>query len=133
MTTIPTRTLGRDGLTTSAIGYGAMVLVHGMYGANDDERSLATLRHALDAGATLIDTSDAYGADGHNERLVGRAIAGRRNPAQVATKWGIVGAGGRRVAASYANDILIDARPERARPAAEASLRRLGVEAIDLW
>lgn len=133
--TLPSRTLGRDGLTTSAMGYGAMVLVHGMYGANDDERSVQTLRHAVDAGATLIDTSDAYGPDGHNERLVGRALGGRRDEVQIATKWGIAAPGGhaRRVDAAYANEIWVDGRPERARPAAEASLRRLGVEAIDLW
>jgi aryl-alcohol dehydrogenase-like predicted oxidoreductase len=130
-----TRTLGRDGLTTSAIGYGAMVLAHGIYGANDDDSSLRTLRHAIDAGATFIDTSDAYG-DGHNERLVGRAIAGRREDVQLATKWGIVagpGENAHRVDATYDNEIWIDARPERARAAAEASLRRLGVETIDLW
>ncbi len=131
-----TRTLGTAGLDVSAIGYGAMVLVHGMYGANDDERSVATLRHAIDAGATFIDTSDAYGADGHNERLIGRAIAGRRDEVQIATKWGIVfepGPTANRVRATYDNEILVDARPERARSAAEASLRRLGVDAIDLW
>jgi aryl-alcohol dehydrogenase-like predicted oxidoreductase len=72
-------------LTTSPIGYGAMVLVDGMYGAVEEERSLQTLRHAIDAGATLIDTADAYGG-GHNERLVGRAIAGRRDEVQAATK-----------------------------------------------
>jgi aryl-alcohol dehydrogenase-like predicted oxidoreductase len=113
-----------------------MVLVHGMYGANDDERSLATLRHAIDAGATFIDTSDAYGADGHNERLVGRAIAGRRHDVQLATKWGIVGGPGEhahRVDASFDNEIWMDARPERARGALEASLRRLGVDHVDLW
>jgi aryl-alcohol dehydrogenase-like predicted oxidoreductase len=131
-----TRTLGADPLTVSAIGYGAMVLVHGMYGANDDEQSVRTLRHAIDAGATFIDTSDAYGADGHNERLIARAIAGRRDEVQVATKWGIVfepGAPAHRVEASYDNEIWVDARPERARAAAEASLRRLGIDAIDLW
>ncbi len=131
-----TRTLGPDGLTVSAIGYGAMVLVHGMYGANDDEQSVRTLQHAVEAGATLIDTSDAYGADGHNERLIGRAIAGRRDEVQIATKWGIVfepGAPANRVEASYDNEIWIDARPERARGAAEASLRRLGTDTIDLW
>ena len=130
-----TRTLGTDGLTTSAIGYGAMALIDGMYGHADDDRSLATLRHAVDAGATLIDTSDAYGA-GANERLVGRAIAGRRDRVQVATKWGIVGAPGEHVhAVRHAHDqeILVDARPERARPALEASLERLGVETVDLW
>jgi aryl-alcohol dehydrogenase-like predicted oxidoreductase len=130
------RNLGTDGLTVSAIGYGAMVLVHGMYGDNDDERSIETLRHAIDAGVTLIDTSDAYGADGHNERLIARAVAGRRDRVHVATKWGIVFEPGptvREVQASYDNQILVDARPERARGAAEASLRRLGVDAIDLW
>jgi aryl-alcohol dehydrogenase-like predicted oxidoreductase len=134
--TTPARTIGPDRLAVSAIGYGAMVLVHGMYGANDDERSVATLRHAIDAGATLIDTSDAYGADGHNERLVGRAVAGRRGEVQIATKWGIVGGPGEhahRVEAAYDNEIWVDARPERAREAVEASLRRLGIDAIDLW
>jgi aryl-alcohol dehydrogenase-like predicted oxidoreductase len=119
-------------LTTSAIGYGAMVLVDGMYGAADDERSLRTLAHAIDAGATLIDTADAYGADGHNERLVGRAIAGRRDEVQLATKWGIA-ASGRPVRHHHAQEILVDARPERARAAAEASLRRLDTDTIDLW
>jgi aryl-alcohol dehydrogenase-like predicted oxidoreductase len=129
-----TRNLG--GLRTSAIGYGAMVLVDGMYGHADDERSLRTLRHALDAGATFIDTADAYGPDGANERLVGRAIAGRRDEVQLATKWGIVpgpGEHARRVRHAHDQEIWIDARPERARAAAEASLRRLGVDAIDLW
>jgi aryl-alcohol dehydrogenase-like predicted oxidoreductase len=131
----PTRTLGGDGLVVSAIGYGAMVLVHGMYGPNDDERSLGTLRHAIDAGASFIDTSDAYGPDGHNEKLVGRAIAGLGESVQVATKWGISAPGGpaHRVDASYANEIWVDGRPERAREAAERSLRRLGVDRIDLW
>jgi aryl-alcohol dehydrogenase-like predicted oxidoreductase len=120
-------------LTTSPIGYGAMVLVDGMYGTTDDERSLATLRHAIEHGATLIDTADAYDVDGHNERLVGRAIRGRRDDVQVATKWGIDPAGGRAVQHHHAQDILVDARPERARAAAEASLRRLDTDVIDLW
>jgi len=118
-------------LTTSPIGYGAMVLVDGMYGAVEEERSLQTLRHAIDAGATLIDTADAYGG-GHNERLVGRAIAGRRDEVQVATKWAIAD-DGRPVRHHHAQQILVDARPERAREAAEASLRRLDIDAIDLW
>jgi aryl-alcohol dehydrogenase-like predicted oxidoreductase len=125
-----TTTLGS--LPTSAIGYGAMVLVDGMYGATDDDRSLGTIRHAIDTGATLIDTADAYDVDGHNERLVGRAIAGRRDEVQIATKWGIA-AGGRPVRHHHAQQILVDARPERAREAAEASLRRLNIDAIDLW
>jgi aryl-alcohol dehydrogenase-like predicted oxidoreductase len=130
------RTLGSGGLETSAIGFGAMVLVQGMYGQTDDDGSLRTLWHAIDAGATLIDTSDAYGLHGHNERLVGRALAGRRDEVQIATKWGIVtepGEHAHRVAHAHDQEIWIDARPERAREAAEASLRRLGVDAIDLW
>jgi aryl-alcohol dehydrogenase-like predicted oxidoreductase len=131
-----TRTLGKDGLTTSAIGYGAMALVDGMYGPAAEERSLRTLRHAIDAGATLIDSSDAYGLDGHNERLVGRAAADRREDVQIATKWGIVPGPSEHahlVEHSHEQEIWVDARPERAREAAEASLRRLGIEAIDLW
>jgi len=119
-------------LTTSDLGYGAMALVDGMYGASDEDQAVSTLRHAVEAGATLIDTADAYG-DGANERLVGRALAGRREDAQVATKWGIVFAGGRAVQHAHAQEIRVDARPERAREALEASLRRLGVDAVDLW
>jgi aryl-alcohol dehydrogenase-like predicted oxidoreductase len=132
--TMNVRTLGS--LSTSAIGYGAMVLVDGMYGAADEERSRRTLAHAIDAGATFLDTADAYGPDGHNERLVGRAIAGRRDEVQLATKWGIVAEPtptAHPVEHAHAQDILVDARPERARDAAEASLRRLGVDVIDLW
>jgi aryl-alcohol dehydrogenase-like predicted oxidoreductase len=121
-----------DDLTVSAIGYGAMVLVDGMYGRADHDRSLATLGRAIDAGATFIDTADAYGM-GANEELVGQAIAGRRDAVQLATKWGIVADGGRPVRHHHEQDILMDARPERAREAAEASLRRLGVDVIDLW
>jgi len=123
-----TRNLGP--LTTSAIGFGAMALIDGMYGHSDDERSLAALRHAIDAGATLIDTADAYAA-GANEQLVARAIEGR--DVQLATKWGIVFEGGRPIQHAHAQEIRVDARPERAREAAEASLQRLGVDAIDLW
>jgi aryl-alcohol dehydrogenase-like predicted oxidoreductase len=80
----------------------------------------------------LIDTSDAYGA-GANEQLVGSAIKGRRDEVQLATKWGIVFEGGRTVEHAHAQEIRVDARPERAREAAEASLKRLGVDVIDLW
>lgn len=116
-------------LTTSATGCGAMVLVDGMYGAADDERSLATLSHAIERGATLLDTADAYGPDGHNERLVGRAIAGRDDDVQVATKWGIVpgGENARRIGHLH-QEIWVDAagaRPRRRRgePAAPAGRR----------
>jgi aryl-alcohol dehydrogenase-like predicted oxidoreductase len=125
------RTLGA--LDTSAIGYGAMVLI-GLYGEVDERQAIDVIDHALDLGVTMIDTADAYGFDGSNEMLVGRAIRGRRE-VQVATKWGIVppGEGANRVDATYDNEIWIDARPERARAAAQASIRRLGVDVLDLW
>jgi aryl-alcohol dehydrogenase-like predicted oxidoreductase len=127
------RKLGQD-LEVSALGYGAMVLI-GLYGDIDDENAVQALTHALDRGVTMIDTADAYGVDGSNERVVGRAIAGRRDVVAIATKWGIAvpGPTAHPVDATYANEIWIDARPERARQAAEASLRRLGRDAIDLW
>ena len=125
-----TRTLGT--LTTSDIGYGAMALVPGMYGDSSDEQAIGTLEHAVAAGATFLDTADAYGA-GDNERLVGRAIAGRRDDVQLATKWGIVFTGGRALAHHHAQEIRVDARPERAREALESSLERLGVDHVDLW
>jgi aryl-alcohol dehydrogenase-like predicted oxidoreductase len=127
------RKIGQE-LEVSALGYGAMVLI-GLYGEVDEEKAVGALTHALDRGVTMIDTADAYGADGSNERLVGRAIAGRRNSVVIATKWGISAPGptAHQVDATYANEIWIDARPERARNAAEASLRLLGVDAIDLW
>jgi aryl-alcohol dehydrogenase-like predicted oxidoreductase len=130
---LPTRRLGQ--LQTSALGYGAMVLI-GLYGAVDEQQGVAAINHALDLGVTMIDTSDAYGVDGSNERLVGRAIADRRAEAVVATKWGISPpspTAHRFSAYRGDNEIWVDARPERARPAAEASLNRLGVDAIDLW
>lgn len=82
-----TRALGS--LRVPAIGFGAMVLSPGVYGDVDDVRAEAALKAALDAGATHVDTSDAYGVDGHNERLVGRAIKGRRDEVVVATKFGL--------------------------------------------
>jgi aryl-alcohol dehydrogenase-like predicted oxidoreductase len=127
------RKLGQE-LEVSALGYGAMVLI-GLYGEVDEEKAVGALTHALDRGVTMIDTADAYGPDGSNERAVGRAIAGRRDGVAVATKWGIAAPSetAHRVDASYANEIWIDARPGRALEAAEASLQRLGLDAIDLW
>jgi aryl-alcohol dehydrogenase-like predicted oxidoreductase len=122
-----------DTLEVSALGYGAMGLI-GLYGAVEEADGLAALRHALDRGVTFVDTADAYGQDGANERLVGRAIADRRDVV-IATKWGIAPPGptSHRFDATYANEIWVDARPERARTALESSLRRLGVDAVDLW
>jgi aryl-alcohol dehydrogenase-like predicted oxidoreductase len=121
-------------LESSAIGYGAMVLV-GPYGDVDEQQGVDVIDRAVDLGVTMIDTADAYGVDGSNEMLVGRAIRSRRDGLVVATKWGIVPRSehANRVRATFDNEIWIDARPERARAAAEASIRRLGVEALDLW
>ena len=109
-------------LTASAIGLGCMGMSE-FYGESDDGESAATIRHALDIGVTFLDTSDMYGS-GHNERLVGEAIAGRREEAQIATKFGIRREGGER---------RIDNRPEWIREACDASLSRLGIERIDLY
>jgi aryl-alcohol dehydrogenase-like predicted oxidoreductase len=130
------RTLGTHGLQVSAIGYGAMVLVQGMYGDVEEEQSIRTIQHALDVGITMIDTSDAYGADGHNERLVGRAVAGRRDQAVIATKFGYALSPDEDGTPIQTNgDIAprVNGRPEVAKQRIDDSLRRLGVEMIDLW
>jgi aryl-alcohol dehydrogenase-like predicted oxidoreductase len=118
-----TRTLGRDGPVVSALGLGCMGMSQ-MYGAADREESIATVHRALDLGVTFLDTSDVYG-DGHNEELVGEAIRGRRDEVQLATKFSL-----RR---NDSGGMDIDGRPENVRACAEASLRRLGVDAIDLY
>jgi aryl-alcohol dehydrogenase-like predicted oxidoreductase len=134
-TALPRRSLG--GLSVPAIGYGAMVLSPGMYGDIDDDRAHAALRSALDEGATFVDTSDAYGSDGHNELLVGRVLAGRRDEVVVATKFGLnvpAGAAEHRFPVGYAfRELLVNAEPRYVRGYAEASLRRLGVDQIDLY
>ncbi|MER7988212.1 aldo/keto reductase [Streptomyces noursei] len=121
MTEIPTRRLG--GLVVSAQGLGCMGMSHG-YGASDDDQSIATLRHALDLGVSLLDTADFYGA-GHNEELIGRAIAGRRDEVVLATKFGFVNRLGEQTA--------IRGDAAYVREACDASLRRLGVDHIDLY
>jgi aryl-alcohol dehydrogenase-like predicted oxidoreductase len=119
---IPARSLGSSGITVSAIGLGCMSL-SGVYGASGDDEGVALIHEALDQGITLLDTSDAYGA-GHNEELVGRAIKGRRAEVVLATKFGNVG--GR-------DGKFADGRPEFVIGSCEASLKRLGVETIDLY
>ncbi|MGY1722001.1 aldo/keto reductase [Blastococcus sp. SYSU DS0533] len=120
---VGTRTLGRDGLTVSAQGLGCMGMSQ-MYGAADRTESIATVHRALDLGVTFLDTSDVYGS-GHNEELVGEAIAGRRDEVQLATKFSL--------SRTPDGGVRIDGRPENVRACAEASLRRLGVEVIDLY
>src|SRR3954463_16442868 len=119
---LDTRTLGRDGLVVSALGLGCMGMSQS-YGPADRDESIATIHRALDLGVTFLDTSDVYG-DGHNEELVGEAIAGRRDEVQLATKFSLSRNG---------QGMRIDGRPENVRACAEASLRRLGVDVIDLY
>jgi len=132
---LPTRRLGA--LEVPAIGFGAMVLSPGMYGDIDDDRALAALSHALDAGATFVDTSDGYGTDGHNESLIGRALVGRRDDIVIATKFGFNrpdGVEGHRFRVGYEFGALeVNAAPEHVSGYAEASLRRLRTDHIDLW
>jgi aryl-alcohol dehydrogenase-like predicted oxidoreductase len=118
---IGTRTLG-DGLVVSTLGLGCMGMSQS-YGAADRDESLATIARALDLGITFLDTSDVYGS-GHNEELVGEAIAGRRDEVQLATKFSLT---------HTPDGMRIDGRPENVRACAEASLRRLKVDVIDLY
>ena len=118
---VPRRTLG--GLQVSALGLGCMGMSQ-MYGTADRTESIATVHRALDLGVTFLDTSDVYGS-GHNEELVGEAIAGRRDEVQLATKFSI--------SRDERGRMRIDGRPENVRARAEASLRRLGVDVIDLY
>jgi aryl-alcohol dehydrogenase-like predicted oxidoreductase len=116
------RALGASGINASAIGLGCMSL-SGTYGASSDDDGIAVIHEALDHGVTLLDSSDMYGW-GHNEELVGKAIKGRRSGVVLATKFGNLGGRGGKVA---------DGRPEYVMTACEASLKRLGVETIDLY
>jgi aryl-alcohol dehydrogenase-like predicted oxidoreductase len=132
--TISTRNLGRSGLQVGAVGYGAMVL-EGFYGGVDEDAALRVVRQALDEGSTMIDTADAYG-NGHNERLIARAVAGRRSEAFIATKFGIVfdpEQPGTEMPTGWGFSLKINGTPEYARRALEDSLERLAVSEIDLW
>ena len=130
---IEKRNLGKGGPAVGCVGYGAMVL-EGYYGASDDTQAVETIRHALDAGMTMIDSADAYGG-GHNEILVGRALKGRRDQAFVATKFGIV-FDEKETGTDYPTgrgfSLPINGKPAYVRKAIDASLNRLGVSVIDL-
>jgi aryl-alcohol dehydrogenase-like predicted oxidoreductase len=119
-----TRYLGPDRLAVSAIGLGCMGMSE-FYGTGDEQESIEVIHRALDLGCNFLDTADAYGPF-TNERLVGRAIAGRRDEVVLATKFG----NERREDGSW---LGINGRPEYVRAACDASLRRLGTDHIDLY
>ena len=119
-----TRTLGHPGLQVSAIGLGCMGMSE-FYGATDQSEAVDTIPRAIDLGVTFLDTADIYGS-GHNERLVGRALRGRRDGVVLATKFG-------NVRDADGKFIGINGRPDYVRDACEASLKRLGVDVIDLY
>ena len=128
MTKIVHRPLGKGGLSVSAVGLGCMSL-SGVYGAAEDDQSGALIHHAVEAGIDHLDSSDMYGW-GHNEEVLGRALKGlkgeRRDRLVLATKFGQVrGEGG--------GPNTVNGHPEYVQAACEASLRRLGVEVIDLY
>src|SRR5262249_26041559 len=118
------RTLGTQGLTVSALGLGCMGMSE-FYAGRDEAESVATIHRALDLGVNFLDTADMYGPF-TNEILVGKAIRGRRDAVVLATKFGNV----RRPDGSWAG---VNGRPEYVRSACDASLKRLGVDHIDLY
>ena len=121
--TLPHRALGKGGLTVSAIGLGCMSL-SGVYGAADDAVSVDLIHHAIDAGVDHFDSSDMYGW-GHNEEVIGRALKGRRDRVVLASKFGQTQRPGQ------SNGV--NGRAEYVIAAGEASLKRLGVDVIDLY
>ncbi|PZO86582.1 MAG: aldo/keto reductase, partial [Sphingomonas sanxanigenens] len=121
------RELG-DGLKVSALGLGCMPMAGtsaGMYGAADEGESIATIHRAIDLGVTFFDTAEVYGP-WLNEELLGRGIRGRRDGLVIATKFGFRIDGGKRIEG-------VDSTPANIRRACEASLNRLGIDAIDLF
>jgi aryl-alcohol dehydrogenase-like predicted oxidoreductase len=119
---LPQRELGKSGIKVSAEGLGLMSL-SGVYGPFDEAAGISLIHEALDRGVTFLDSSDAYGK-GQNEELLGKALKGRRNGAVVATKFGNLGGAGGKFA---------DGRPDFVISSCEASLKRLGIDVIDLY
>jgi aryl-alcohol dehydrogenase-like predicted oxidoreductase len=117
------RKLGRSPLEVTAIGLGCMSM-SGVYGNANDDESIAVIHHALDRGINHLDSSDMYGW-GHNEQLLGRALKGRRDRVVVATKFGQT--------KSADGKQGVDGRPQYVMQACETSLKRLGLEVIDLY
>lgn len=118
-----TRTLGRQGFEVSALGLGCMGMSD-FYAGRDEIEAIATIERALDHGVTLLDTADMYG-DGANEELVGRVVRGRREWVQVATKFGIT--------KNTDGSRGVNGRPDYVRQACDASLKRSGLDVIDLY
>jgi aryl-alcohol dehydrogenase-like predicted oxidoreductase len=119
-----TRPLGKSGLSVSAIGLGCMGM-SGVYGKADDAESAAVINHALDRGIDHLDSSDMYGW-GQNEELIGKAVKGRRDKVFVITKFG-------QVKNPSGGGNLVNGRPEYVAQACDASLKRLGMDVIDLY
>jgi aryl-alcohol dehydrogenase-like predicted oxidoreductase len=117
------RQLGHSSLSVPALGLGCMSM-SGTYGKHDDAQSIDVVHHALDLGVNFLDSSDMYGF-GHNEELLGRALRGRRDQAVVSTKFGQV--------RTPEGKMTVNGRPDYVVQACDASLKRLGVDVIDLY